>query len=90
MLPPTSFGEVRNAEYLCENMTPEQFRSPKINNIEGGRLSVWHFEWGNILLEEFGVLTETGTVWNTAIASTSTTVKAAKRIGLLDRLFNRV
>jgi len=80
--------EVR--EYLSENMTPEQFSSPEITNIEGGRLSVWHFDWGNILLEEFDMLTETGAVWNTAIAGTSTRVKTAKGIRLLDRLFNRV
>ena len=77
-------------EYLSENMTAEQFRNPKITKREDARLSTWHFDWGNILLEEFGVLTETGTIWNTAIASTSNAVKGAKRIGPLDRLFNRV
>ena len=76
----TSFrDEIR--EYLSENMTPEQFGSPKVTNIEGGRLSVWHFDWGNILLEEFGMLTETGSVWNTAIGATSNTVSNAKRMG---------
>jgi hypothetical protein len=76
--------------YLSENMPPQQFNNPEITNIEGGRLSIWRFDWGNILLEEFGMLTDTGTVWNTAIAATSTAVRGAKRIGFFDRVFNRV
>lgn len=76
--------------YLAENMSPQQFNNPQITKIENGRLSTWHFDWGNILLEEFGILTETGSVWNTAIAATSNIVKSAKRISFFDAFFNRV
>ena len=76
--------------YLSENMSPQQFSNPQITKLENGRLSTWHFDWGNILLEEFGLLTETESVWNTAIAATSNAVRTAKRIGFFDALFNRV
>lgn len=76
--------------YLAENMSSPQFSNPQITKIENGRLSTWHFDWGNILLEEFGLLTETGSVWNTAIAATSNAVRSATRIGFFDALLNRV
>ncbi len=77
-------------EYLSENMTPHQFSNPQIQKVKSDRLSTWHFDWGNILLEEFEMLTEVGPVWNTAIAATSDIVRSAKRIGFFDALFKRV
>jgi len=70
--------------YLAKKMPSQQFNNPQITKIENGCLSIWSCDWGNILVEEFGMLTERGAVWNTAIAATSNTVKTTKRIGFFN------
>jgi hypothetical protein len=76
-------------EHLSENMTPQQFNNPNITKIKNGNMSIWHFDWGNILLEEFGMITEAGSFWSTAIAITSKAVRNAKKITFYDKIFNR-
>lgn len=87
-------NEIR--EHLSDYMPPQEFKNPHITKIKNGCLSTWSFDWGNILLEEFGVITEEGSGWSTAIAITSKAVRSAKRVGFftwlrayLDKLFNR-
>jgi hypothetical protein len=80
-------NEIR--EHFSEYMSPQEFKNPHITEIENGHLSTWFFDWGNILLEEFGVITEEGSLWSTAIGITSKTVRSAKKVGFFDKLFNR-
>jgi hypothetical protein len=81
-------------EYINENM-PNLEVTPKITKIKNGSISIWNFDWGNILLEEMGILTEIGSVWSTAIAITSKAARSAEKINFftwfrayLNKLFN--
>ncbi len=76
-------------QYLSEYMPPEIFNNPKITQIKNGRLILWVFDWGNILLEEIGVISEMGHVMSTAIAITSKSVCNAKKLSFFDRILNR-
>lgn len=80
-------NEIRS--HLADYIPSQQFINPQVSEIHDGRLTTWHFEWGNILLEELYVETGAGPGWTTAIAITSRTVRNAKKLGFLDKIFNR-
>jgi hypothetical protein len=76
--------------HVAEYTSPQEFNNNYITKVKDGRLLIWHFDWGNFLLEELYISTEEGEAWSTAVSVTSNAIKNAKKLTFFDKVFNRL